>query len=138
MKLILDSSVAVKWVIPEIDSDRAVHLRDEFVQQVHELIAPDFFPIEVAHALTKAERQGRITEPQVTQFLFDFVHLLPELQPALPLLPDAVALSLKKRIGIYDCAYVALAERERCKLVTADVRLVTQFPSQTISLSSFA
>jgi predicted nucleic acid-binding protein len=66
MKLVLDSSVAVKWVIPEVDSDKAVRLRDEFVQRVHDLIAPEFFPIEVAHALTKAERQGRITAPQAT------------------------------------------------------------------------
>ena len=29
------------------------------------------------------------------------------------------------RIGVYDCLYVALAEREACELVTADLRLVT-------------
>ena len=28
------------------------------------------------------------------------------------------------RIGVYDCLYVALAERRKCKLVTADDRLV--------------
>jgi predicted nucleic acid-binding protein len=128
--------VAVKWLIPEVDSEKAVSLRDGFVQRIHDLIAPDFSPIEVAHALTKAERQGRVTAAQVSQFLFDFIHLVPELHPALPLLPDAVALSLKKRIGIYDCVYIALAEREQCKVVTADERLANHFPAQTISLSS--
>ena len=28
------------------------------------------------------------------------------------------------RIGVYDCLHVALAERERCELVTADERLM--------------
>jgi predicted nucleic acid-binding protein len=28
------------------------------------------------------------------------------------------------RIGVYDCIYVALAEREGCQLITADDRLV--------------
>ncbi len=28
------------------------------------------------------------------------------------------------RVGVYDCLYVALAERERCELVTADTRLL--------------
>jgi predicted nucleic acid-binding protein len=28
------------------------------------------------------------------------------------------------RIGVYDCLYVALADREGCELVTADDRLV--------------
>jgi predicted nucleic acid-binding protein len=29
------------------------------------------------------------------------------------------------RVGVYDCLYVALAEQERCALVTADDKLVT-------------
>lgn len=29
------------------------------------------------------------------------------------------------RIGVYDCVYVALAEREGCELVTADAKLVS-------------
>jgi predicted nucleic acid-binding protein len=28
------------------------------------------------------------------------------------------------RIGVYDCLYVALAEREGCELVTADDKLI--------------
>jgi predicted nucleic acid-binding protein len=28
------------------------------------------------------------------------------------------------RVGVYDCVYVALAEREGCGLVTADDRMV--------------
>jgi predicted nucleic acid-binding protein len=27
-------------------------------------------------------------------------------------------------VGVYDCLYVALAEREKCDLVTADEKLV--------------
>jgi len=137
MKLVLDSSVVVKWAIPEVDSDKAIGLRDEFVQGVHDVIAPDFAPIEIAHSLTRAHRQGRIAAEQVEQFLLDLMHTLPELLPWFPLLPDAVSLSLQKRIGIYDCLYIALAEREQCKVVTADERLVSHFPSLTISLSSF-
>ena len=29
------------------------------------------------------------------------------------------------RVGVYDCLYVALAEREGCELVTADAKLLT-------------
>jgi predicted nucleic acid-binding protein len=56
----------------------------------------------------------------------------PHLHASLPLMPWAFALSSKIRIGIYDCLYVALADREQCELVTADERLVRvlqeQFP----------
>ena len=52
MKYVLDASVALKWVLTEADSPKALALRDDFRKQVHELLAPDLFPIELAHALT--------------------------------------------------------------------------------------
>ncbi len=59
MKYVLDSCVGFKWLVVEHDTDKARKLRDEYCQAVHDLIAPDVFPVEVAHALTRAERQGR-------------------------------------------------------------------------------
>ena len=60
MKYVLDSSVALKWVLPEPDVSKAVQLRDDYHNGVHELLAPDIFPVETLHALTKAERRQRI------------------------------------------------------------------------------
>jgi predicted nucleic acid-binding protein len=43
------------------------------------------------------------------------------------------------RIGIYDCLYVALAEREGCELITADDKLIRNLQAQfpfIISLAS--
>jgi len=57
MKFVLDASVALKTVLKEPDSAAAIALRDDFKNQVHELIAPDTLPIEIAHALTRAERR---------------------------------------------------------------------------------
>ena len=48
----------------------------------------------------------------------------PVLLPYLPLMRRAFEISSHLRIGIYDCLYVALAEREGCEFVTADNRLV--------------
>ncbi len=57
MKYVLDVNVALKWVLNEVDSPKARRLRDDWRAQVHELITPDVFPFEAAHALTRAERQ---------------------------------------------------------------------------------
>lgn len=132
MKYVLDSSIAVKWVIAEADTAGAVQLRDDLRNGVHEVIAPDIFPIEVAHAIAKAERQGRVKPGDGVPFLADVLTTLPDLHPGLPLLARAFAIATAARIGVYDCLYVALAEREQCELVTADDRLVRtlqpQFP----------
>ena len=51
MKCVLDSNVALKWVLTEADSDKARSLRSEFQNQMYELLALDVFPVEVAHGL---------------------------------------------------------------------------------------
>ncbi len=132
MKLILDSSVAFKWVVTEIDTDKALRLRDEFRQGQHEFAAPDFFPVEVAHSLTRAERQGRLLAPAGWALWLTVMADAPTLHASIALMTRAYSLSSSARLGIYDCLYVALAEREQCQLVTADDRLVRtlqpQFP----------
>lgn len=131
-----DSSVAFKWFVHEADSDKALLLCDDFLAGAHELLSPDIFPFEIAHALTRAERQGRIASHQALQLVAQSLQLLPTLYAGLPLLPRAAELSSQARIGVYDCLYIALVERERCKLVTADQRLVNLFPLHTVLLSS--
>lgn len=125
MKYVLDSSVAFKWEVAELDSDKAIRLRDEARRGLHELLAPDVFPIEVAHAMTRAERQGRVSPADGWRLWLGIMADSPTLQSYLSLIPRAYSISSAARIGVYDCLYVALAEREACELIAADNRLVT-------------
>ena len=68
MKYVLDSSVALKWVLPEADSAKAIRLRDESRNGIHELLAPDIFPSEIANGLASAERQKRIQKGESAIF----------------------------------------------------------------------
>jgi predicted nucleic acid-binding protein len=125
MRYVLNSSVAVKWAIPEIDSDKAAGLRDAFRNAVHELLAPDIFPAEVASARARAERRGILPASQGAARLADVLNTVPLLHPSLPdLLPRAYAIASQGRVWIFDCLYVALDERENCQFVTADDRPV--------------
>ena len=123
MKYVLDSNVALKWVLPETDDDKATKIRDEFGQGIHQLLSPDVFPIEVAHSLARAERRGDIKQGEGSKKMADVFAFMPALHPYLPLLPRAFATASQARIGVYDCLYVILAEREGCELLTADDRL---------------
>ena len=46
MKYVIDTSVAIKTVIKEADSAKAIQLRDDYNNALHDLLAPDLFPIE--------------------------------------------------------------------------------------------
>jgi predicted nucleic acid-binding protein len=132
VKYVLDASVALKWVLPEADSPMANRLRSEYHAGLHVLLAPDIFPVEIAHALTKAERQKTVPVGQGWLLWQDIIADCPSLVPSIPLLPRAYAIAAQMRIGIYDCLYVALAEQQSCVLLTADTRMLNalrqQFP----------
>ncbi len=127
MKKVIDCSTAFKWVVAEPDTDKAIRLRDEYLGALLELLAPDLFPTEIANALLVAERRARIPAGQGVALLVTVLNTLPTLHAALPdLLPRAYAIAAQARqtrMSVYDCLYVALAEREKCDLVTADDKL---------------
>jgi predicted nucleic acid-binding protein len=138
MKYVLDSSVVFKWLVPEADTAKAVNLRDDFKNSRVELAAPDILPVETTHALTRAERQGRITPEQGSILLKDLLNNLPTLFPYLLLLPRAYEISSSMRVGVYDCLYVALAEQESCELVTADDKLIKNLQAGFAFIKSLA
>jgi len=69
MRCVVDSSVGFKWPVIENNTDKARKLRDDFCAGTLELLTPDIFAVEIAHALTRAERQARITPLQGAQFI---------------------------------------------------------------------
>ena len=130
MRYVLDSSVAFKWVVPEQFSDKAQLLRHDFGNAVHDLFAPDVFAAELGHALTRAERQGRLSPGETLTLWTEVMTTAPTLFPSVPLMPRAISISSSVRMGSYDCLYVALAEKEKCEFVTADDKLVKNLQSQ--------
>jgi predicted nucleic acid-binding protein len=128
MNYVLDASVALKWVLTERDSDKALDLRDRARRGLCKLLAPDVFPVEIAHALTRAERRGLLLPPEASVLTSNILATAPALYSSIALLPRALEISSQMRIGVYDCLYVALAEEEGCEIVTADDRLLKTLP----------
>lgn len=124
MNYVLDSSVAFKWEVVELDSDKAVRLRDETRLGLHSLFAPDVFRIEIAHSMTRAERQRSVSAIDGWRLWLAIMADAPILHSCLSLMPRAYAISSSTRQGVYHCLYVALVEREGYELITADDRLI--------------
>lgn len=122
MRIVLDSCVALKWVLPESDSPKALALRAEFQLGIHDLLAPDVFPAEVAHALLRAERRNLVQNGEV--HLANVLSTPPDFHSSLPLLLRAYDIASQRKCGAYDCLYVALAEREQVELVTSDKKMI--------------
>jgi predicted nucleic acid-binding protein len=83
VRYVLDSNVALKWVLPEVDSDKAVRVRDGFLKGLHDLRSPDVFVGEVGHSLTRLERRGLIQPPDGARRFSDVLATLPTIVPSL-------------------------------------------------------
>ena len=105
MKCVLDASAALPWVLPEKDSAKAIQLRDDARNAVHELLASDIFPAEVFNALLKAERTKRINIGEAKALYASVGADIPALHPYLPLMPRAGEIASRYRVALYDCLH---------------------------------
>ena len=119
MTLVVDASVAVQWVLDEPGTERALRLRSD-----DGLIAPSLIAAEVANALWKAVRRGIVKRTDAMASIGSILIPFEAIIPIEELRSRALDLAVELNHPIYDCFYLALAERERCGLVTADKRLI--------------
>jgi predicted nucleic acid-binding protein len=121
MTVVVDASVVTKWVLDENGSDRANALRDE-----DSLIAPSLVASEVGNALWKAVGRGDIDRTEALVVLRAVLRPFSRLVPNEQLSVRALEFAINLDHPIYDCFYLALAEREGVPLVSADAALVTK------------
>lgn len=116
--IVIDASVAVKWFIPEPDSDAARMLYRE------NLIAPAIWLSEVANVLWHHVQTGKLEEAKA-ELLLSRYRVAPIASTAADRHIDhAFSLANQVSHAVYDCLYLALAIDESTHLVTADVRFV--------------
>ncbi len=120
MTLVVDASVAVLWTLQQTGSDRAAALNGEAG-----LIAPSIILAEVGNAIWKAVRRGDLPRADAAMAVDLALSPIDQLTTGEELRLRALDLAIELDHPIYDCFYLALAERERCPLVTADKRLLT-------------
>ena len=131
MSWVVDASIAVKWVIPEVLSDKADRVRDG----EDDVLAPDLLLVEVANALWKKTAAEEISAREADA-AFDLVRRSGiDLRPTAPLLPRAMDLARRLGHPVYDCVYLALAEREDAAFVTADQRLLRRLSMRKLDVS---
>lgn len=117
MMLVVDASVAVKFLVREpgnAEARRLLALPDS-------LIAPDWILAEAASTFWKKVKRSELLVVHAERHLSDLPRFFETLYPSVDLVRDAFDWSIKLRHPIYDCIYLALAVRENCRLVTADV-----------------
>lgn len=115
MAVIVDASVALKWVIEEAGSDTARRLVEG-----EELVAPDLLFIECANALWAKVRRKQILRADAMA-AFAAIEAAPiSSVPGRAYVASAQAIAFELEQTAYDSLYLAVALAEHAVLVTAD------------------
>jgi predicted nucleic acid-binding protein len=122
-KIVIDSSVAIKWFIPQNYSLEANKILNSYQQDQVILLAPDLIYSEMGNIVWKMERfQG--LENQDAQVILDlFEQMQFNIVSSKQLLKDAYQFAVSHQRSVYDSLYVVLSIKEDCKFITADNKL---------------
>ena len=121
--VVVDASLAVKWLVEEDDSDKAHAALQAWVAQDITRIAPHLMPFEVANALHRRVLRGELNVGDSTRMISRPLESGLELHQPPGLHVRALQLASQLKQGAaYDAHYLALAESFGCELWTADER----------------
>jgi predicted nucleic acid-binding protein len=117
--LVIDASIAVKWVVEEVGTQQALALRKQA-----RLIAPELLVAECANILWKKVQRDELTRQEALLAARLLQASEVELQPMRAVLEAATRIAIELDHPAYDCLYLALAVENECRFVTADERFL--------------
>jgi predicted nucleic acid-binding protein len=134
-RVVVDCSVVVKWNIPTEDHAAAAEaLFGDWEHHVVDVLVPNHFPSEVISAFLRASRRGRITMDEAREAIRDLLALPFVLCDVTAIADSAFTIAHQHQQRVYDCLYVALAERDGVELWTDDARLYNALHAQHSSV----
>jgi predicted nucleic acid-binding protein len=122
-RVVVDASLAIKWVIDEPYTDEARSLLIDWEQRVVDRIVPVLFLSEINTPLLRRRRDESLSMADVELARVDVLAAVMVVAEDADL--AARALAIADHLALwngYDSLYAALAERERCEYWTCDER----------------
>lgn len=124
-RVVVDSSVLVKWFIPEDHHEEARALLEDHLYGRIEAVIPRYATLEFANVLRKYVIRGIVGRREIEE-AFD---LLVESAPVIieedeVLVRRALGYSIERGLTIYDAIYVILAKELGATFYTADEKLI--------------
>ncbi len=127
--LVIDASMAVKWLVSEDMSDVA----RELSTQPDRFVAPRLITTEVANALVRKTMNGMLSRQEATYHFSTLTALLPELIEIDDLIVPAFENACELHHPIYDLIYPETARRLDAQLITADRRFIAKLANTDLA-----
>lgn len=120
---VIDSSVAIKWFVPEVGSRVADQVLERYKKKILTFLVPDLFFAELGNIVWK-KRRLQTLDPDDAQAIIYAIPLISfEIMPASELLAQAYELATDHERTVYDSIYLALSLAKEAPFLTADEKL---------------
>jgi predicted nucleic acid-binding protein len=122
---VTDTSVFVRWYVPQVGYEHAIEVQTAFLAGTLALETVDFARIELANVLRKTGlRPGRLTELQYLAAVREIDDLGVVVHPTdVAALVRAATLAAERSLSVYDALLADRALMSGLPLLTADARL---------------
>lgn len=123
-RAVIDASVVLKWYLPDEQyGSRALRILDQYMMEDLDITVPTLLEYEVINGLAIARRRGRLDEKHVTSAMEGFLNLRIKVVQSTELYKRVLYYCHVFNRSAYDASYLALAEKEKIQMITADERL---------------
>ena len=119
--IVVDSSVVLKWYIPEAKNEKARQYLSSHVEGKDDLSAPGLLFFEINNVLATKSAITASEGSKIMKSLYDLD--LKIVNFSFDDFKSALNLAKEFNISAYDSSYVVLAEKFRCDFITADKKL---------------
>ena len=125
-EIIIDANVVVKWFIEENDSDKALYIRDKFIDGKVKLYVPTLLYFEVLNALkysqlfkpSELDNAGESLE----NYGFKVITIKNEIRKHM------INVAVDYDLSIYDASYLGLSIGLEKMFCTADEKIIKKLP----------
>jgi predicted nucleic acid-binding protein len=117
--IVVDSSIALQWVLPEEATEQAERYLSE-----PDIGAPDVLFVEAANVLAKKVRLRDLSGDEARRAFALIEEAFTRVESTRRLIPRALELAITRSHPAYDCVFLACAEALEAKLATRDAPFV--------------
>ncbi len=130
--IIIDASVAAKWLLPDEYDLRADVIKKSFTDREIAVAVSNLIFYEINNLLNSAALSKRISVRDSANFYESLLNLDFTIHWSKELLIKTLQKALDLNISSYDASYVALAQSLQIPLYTADEKLVKKVNSPLV------
>ncbi len=130
IRIVVDSSVMVKWFIPETYSEEALKLLEDHLHSYTEIVIPSFAFLEFCNAMRKYFIRGIVSKQRAAEAysLLNEIELH-SISITRDMVKKALEYALETHVTLYDAYYIVLAKNLKTVFYTADEKLLSRLSS---------